>query len=110
MSDDVRAEIREWEEYLRRLALERATLMAQNKRLRWALETVNGDAKHRIGLLMAENERLRWALETVAFVRHKKAVAGRCPDCRKIAERILAGATIEAALDGAHVPEEEVLR
>lgn len=60
--------------------------------------------------LMAENERLRWALETVAFVRHKAVKAGRCPGCRKIAERILAGATIEAALDGAHVPEEEVLR
>lgn len=78
MSDDVRAEIRELEDYLRRLALERATL--------------------------------RWALETVAFTRHKKYRAGACPGCRKIAERILAGATIEAALDGAHVPEEEVLR
>mgnify|MGYP000887339214 FL=1 len=75
MSDDVRAEIRELEEHLRRLALERATL--------------------------------RWALETVAFKRHKKYRAGACPGCRKIAERILAGATIEAALDGAHVPEEE---
>jgi hypothetical protein len=73
--DDVRAEIRELEEHLRRLALERATL--------------------------------RWALETVAFTRHKKAVAGRCPGCHKIAERILAGATIVDALDGAHVPEEE---
>lgn len=81
MSGDVRAEIRE--------------LRAQ----------VDGiEAKHRIGLLMAQNKRLRWALETVAFVRHK------CPGCRKIAERILAGATIEAALDGAHVPDEEVLR
>ena len=77
MSDDVRAEIRELEEHLRRLALERATL--------------------------------RWALEFIAFRRHKKTVAGRCPGCRKIAERILAGATIEAALDGAHVPDEEVL-
>lgn len=106
MSDDVRAEIRELcaqvdgIEAKHRIGL----LMAQNKRLRWALETVNGDAKHRIGLLMAENERLRWALETVAFVRHK------CPGCRKIAERILERATIEAALDGAHVPEEEVMR
>jgi len=61
----------------------------------------------RMDELKAENARLRWALETVAFVRHKKYRAGACPGCRKIAERILAGATIEAALDGAHVPEEE---
>jgi hypothetical protein len=84
VSGDVRAELRE--------------LRAQ----------VDGiEAKHRIGLLMAQNKRLRWALETVAFVRHKKYRAGACPGCRRIAERILEGATIEAALDGAHVPEEE---